>query len=52
MKSAAFSVASTVKPLRCAICAIATVPDGMHSVCRNAAVLEKISALKCFLPLP
>ena len=46
MNAAAFSVASTSKPSRAAICAIATVPCGMHSVCRNAAVLEKISALK------
>ena len=38
------SVASTSKRSRAAIWAIATVPCGMHSVWRNAAVREKISA--------
>ena len=46
MNAAASSVASTSKPSRAAIWAIATVPDGMHSVCRKAAVLEKIRTLK------
>ena len=51
MNSAGFSVASTSNPRCAAICAIATVPCGMHSVCRNAAVSEKMSALKrLFLP--
>ena len=50
MNRAAFSVASTSNPCVAAICAMATVPCGMHSVCRKAAVLEKISALKRFSP--
>ena len=50
MNAAAFSVASTSKPWRAPISAIVTVPCGMHSVCRKAAVLEKISALKRSLP--
>ena len=45
MNSAGFSVASTSNPRCSAICAIATVACGMHSVCLNAAVLEKMSAL-------
>ncbi len=45
MNSAGFSVASTSNPRCTAICAIATVACGMHSVCLNAAVREKMSAL-------
>ena len=52
MKAAAFSVASTWKSWRTAICAMATVAEGMHSVCRKAAVLEKISALNRGSPSP
>ena len=48
----AFSVASTLKPSRTAAWASATVAEGMHSVCRKAAVLEKISALNALPPWP